>query len=310
MDNISKERIDFLRESKNFVKPILQMLQDNGGELSGFSQIDKLMPQYTDVTDTDMNYFKISDKGNKYTPYHFGRNFAVKNLEIAGFLTYSRNTPIVLAQKGIDADVTSLNIEKDIYDLTKSYWDKKHEEAKQRKLNSNYINVIQDNKDTIEPVYQDDQEWRDYILNKVKTLDPYKFESFCRGLLNKMGFEIDSVKGIKKSGDNGIDGFAYCIDKQSLKTTRVAIQCKRFIDNPVGSPDIINLRGTLPTHQAEYGIMITTSYFTNDAIKVSREGNMPITLIDGAELVNLMVEHKYKVRETLIYIPDEEYFNA
>lgn len=310
MEEISKERIDFLRESKNFVKPILQMLQDNGGELSGFSQIDKLMPQYTDVTDTEMNYFKISDKGNKYTPYHFGRNFAVKNLQIAGFLTYSKSSPIILSQKGLDASVPDLDIEKDIYDLTKPYWDKKNEESKLRRQQYNInINIRDFSKDNQKTFYQDEQEWREMILDKVKSLDSFKFESFCRGLLNKMGFEIDTIKGVAKSGDGGIDGFGYCLDNQSLKTTRVAVQCKKYSDNPVGSPEINNLRGAIDTHRAEYGIFITTSYFSSEAIKSSREGGTPITLINGEELVDLMVKYKYKVHEIPTYIPDEEYFD-
>lgn len=309
MQEIPQERVQFLRESKNFVKPILQMIQDNGGELSNYSQIDKLITQYLDLTDEDLNYYKISNKGNRYVPYHFGRNFAIKNLELAGFLTHQKNSPIILTQKGLDANVPALDIEEDIYRLAYPYWNKKSEEAKARRLSQ--TNERPDDSDNESDInIQDDQEWRDLILDKVKQLDPFKFESFCRGLLNKMGFEIDTIKGISKSGDNGIDGFAYCLDDQSLKTTRVAIQCKKFTNNPVGSPDINNLRGAIDTTRAEYGIFITTSYFSSEAIRSSREGSTPITLIDGQELVNLMVKYKYKIREVPAYLPDDSYFNS
>ena len=311
METITQERIKELRNEANFFKPILKILQDNGGEVSGYSQFDKLIPAYTNFTEDEVNFSKTTNKGNKYTPYHFGRNFAVKNLELAGYLTYSRNTPIKLTQKGLDANVDDIDIKQDIYRLSMPYWEKKKEETKQRKQQpySNNIESYEDEKN-MEPIYQDEQEWREIILNKVKSLDPFKFETFCRGLLNKMGFEIDSTKGIVKSGDGGIDGFGYCLDSQSLKTTRVAVQCKKYTDNPVGSPEINNLRGAIDTHRAEYGILITTSYFSSEAIRSSREGGTPITLINGKELVDLMVKYKYKVHEIPTYIPDEEYFNA
>ena len=154
----------------------------------------------------------------------------------------------------------------------------------------------------------EEQDYKTQILDRVKSLDPIKFEQFARGLLSKMGFDIDPIKGITASGDNGIDGFAYCIDDQSLKTTRVAIQCKRYTTGAVGSPEINNLRGAIDTNRADYGVLITTSYFSKDAIESSRAGSTPITLIDGNKLVDLMVQHKYKVREVPTYIVDEKYF--
>ena len=307
MQEISQEKIQFLRERKNFIKPILQMLQDNGGELSGYSQLDKLIPQYAEITDEDINFHIMSDKGNKYTPYHFGRNFAVKELEVAGFLTHQKNGTIILTQKGLDADISTFDTEKDVLQVTRPYWNERDKKNRNHEQQNN-AGTNDNTEDFERNTYHDNQEWREEILNKVKSLEWDKFESFCRGLFAKMGFEIDSIKGIKKSGDGGIDGFGYCLDKQSLKTTRVAVQCKKYTDNPVGSPEINNLRGAIDTHRAEYGVFITTSYFSNDAIRISREGGTPITLIDGNELVDLMVKYKYKVREVPLYVPDETYF--
>ncbi len=310
MEEVSQETVRKLNEEYNFFKPVLKILQDNGGELDSYSQLDKLMPQYSEFTEEEINFKKTSRKGNDYTPYHFGRNFAIKNLSIAGYLTYSRNAPIKLTQKGLDANIELLDIEKDILEVVKPYWDKKKKEAKNNKnLSEVDSGEDEDKENSLRKKYQNDLEWQNEILNKVKSLEWDKFESFCRGLLTKMGFEIDSIKGIRKSNDGGIDGFGYCLDNQSLKTTRVAVQCKKYSDNPVGSPEINNLRGAIDTHRAEYGIFITTSYFSSEAIRSSREGGTPITLINGEELVSLMVKYKYKVYEIPTYIPDEEYFN-
>jgi len=307
--NITNERKKALRDEKNFIKPILKMLQDNGGELS-LSGIDTKIVNYTDFTEDEIKCTILSDKGNHYTPYYFGRNFALKNLQLAGFLNYSRNNPVKLTQLGLNADVEKLDLDADIYSKTLPYWDKKKKERRERKKKEQQSQKILDN-DTMDKQdnpFEADTAWRTEILNRVKALEPSKFESFSRGLLNRMGFEIDPVKGIPVSNDGGIDGFAYCLDAQSLKTSRVVIQCKRFIDSPVGSHDINNLRGAIDTHRADYGIFITTSYFSREARKSSREGGTPVTLIDGEKLVDLMIQYKYKVKEVITFIPDDSYF--
>ena len=289
---MTPERKREIREPKNYVKPILQMLQENGGELSDISQIGRLIPSYTDFTEDDMNYSEITPKGNKYIPYWFGRNFALKNLQIAGYLTYSRNEPIKLTPEGLSLNLEDFDVDKDVYSKTASYWEKKnaerHERQKQQSISESNITESYGEDIAQDSNINEEQDYKTQILDRVKSLDPIKFEQFARGLLSKMG--------------------AYCIDDQSLKTTRVAIQCKRYTTGAVGSPEINNLRGAIDTNRADYGVLITTSYFSKDAIESSRAGSTPITLIDGNKLVDLMVQHKYKVREVPTYIVDEKYF--
>ncbi|WP_294749827.1 restriction endonuclease [uncultured Ruminococcus sp.] len=309
MDQLSEERIRALRNEQSFFIPIIKILQENGGELEGVSQIDKLIPSYTDFTENEINFTKITEKGNKYTPYWFGRNFALKNLSLAGILTYGRNMPIKLTTDGLNIDANAINFEQDIYAKSRPYWEKKAEERKNRKADESTIEDLgeQDVSDLEKEVGQG---WRNDILEAILNLNPYRFEQFSRGLLKRMGFDIDLVKGINKSGDGGIDGFAYCLDEQSLKTTRVAIQCKKYRDNPVGSADINNLRGAVDTHRADYGIFITTSYYSKDAIESSRAGGTPVTLIDGNKLIDLMIKYNFKVKEVVSYIADTDYFEA
>ena len=208
--------------------------------------------------------------------------------------------------------MNSFDVNRDVYSKTTEYWEKKnaerHERQKQQSIIQTDDTEIESDNNDEDTSIDEDQDYKNRILDKVKSLDPIKFEKFARGLLSKMGFEIDPIKGITASGDNGIDGFAYCMDDQSLKTTRVAIQCKRYTAGAVGSPEINNLRGAIDTNRADYGVLITTSYFSKDAIESSRNGSTPITLIDGNKLVDLMVQHKYKVREVPTYIVDEKYF--
>lgn len=310
MQELTAEQTRSLRDQNNFIIPILKILKENGGEIENTTQLDRLMTSYTSFTEDEINYSTITERGNNYAPYRFGKNFALKNLALAGLITYSRGKPVKLTEAGFNIDIENIDFERDIYSKSMPYWKKKKEERSARNAGSN-PGIQQDDEDAEEVssiADETDQSWRDAILEKIKALDPYKFEQFSRGLLKKMGFEIDPVKGIQKSGDGGIDGFAYCLDDQSLKTTRVVIQCKRFNNNPVGSPDINNLRGAIDTHHADYGIFITTSYYSKDAVNSSRDGSTPITLIDGSLLVDLMIRYKYKVQEITSYAVDPSFF--
>lgn len=288
------------------------MLQENGGELSDIAQIGRLIPSYTDFTEDDMNYSEITSKGNKYRPYWFGRNFALKNLQIAGYLTYSRNEPVKLTPEGLSLNLEDFDVEKDVYSKTAPYWKKKnterHERQKLQTISSPSIPESYSEEIVKESNIDEEQDYKSQILDRVKSLDPIKFEAFARGLLKKMGFDIDPSKGIKASGDGGIDGFAYCTDDQSLKSSRVAIQCKRYTTGSVGGKEIEDFKGPIDTFRADYGVFITTSYFSRDAIEKARNGSTTITLIDGEKLVDLMIQYRYKVREVPTYVVDEQYF--
>ena len=52
--------------------------------------------------------------------------------------------------------------------------------------------------------------------------------------------------------------------------------------------------------RAEYGIFITTSTFTRDAIKASRAGTRVITLIDADHLLELIAKYELYVTKKVI----------
>lgn len=260
-----------LSNGKRYVEPVLRILKENGGELSRVPDLDEYMPTYAGITEEEVNREVVSQEtGDPYRPYEWGRNSALIYLRNEGLISYERGKKVFLTQKGRDSDLSALIVKKDISTETKI---------------EKEIQLV------------DNDNWRKEILQKLTAMNPYEFESFVRGLLKRMGFEIDSEKGIKCSGDGGIDGYGYNVDEQSLRTTRVALQCKRYaLDKAVGSPEINNLRGAVDTHRAEYGVFITISYFSSAAKKSARKGGTPITLIDGKKLVDLMVKYDYRVQ--------------
>lgn len=175
--------------------------------------------------------------------------------------------------------------------------------VKSKRINAIYANASTaiDEQDTA------DNEWKAQLLDQVKSFSPAKFESFSRLLISKMGVKIDKVKGVKLSGDHGIDGFGY-FRSDEFRTARVAIQCKRYTSGSVGESEIRDFKGTMDSFNAEYGIFVTTSSYTDTAKKIAIRGNRTVTLIDGQELCDLVEKYQLHITPVTTYTLDDYYF--
>ena len=155
-------------------------------------------------------------------------------------------------------------------------------------------------------------ELADELLARLKKSTPSFFERAVVELLVKMGYEgsrTDAGKAIGKSGDGGIDGI---IKEDKLGLDVVYIQAKRWDNNPVGRPDVMQFAGALQAHRANKGIFITTSRFTDDARSYVSQIGSKIVLIDGEQLTNLMIEHDVGVSTVSLYPVkkiDTDYFD-
>jgi len=149
------------------------------------------------------------------------------------------------------------------------------------------------------------------LLNMLKKTSPSFFERIVVELLVKMGYggsRVDAGKAIGKSGDGGIDGI---IKEDKLGLDFVYIQAKRWDNNPVGRPDVMQFAGALQAQRANKGIFITTSRFTDDARNYVSQIGSKIVLIDGEQLTNLMIEHDVGVSTISLYPVkkiDSDYF--
>lgn len=154
-------------------------------------------------------------------------------------------------------------------------------------------------------------ELADELLIRLKKTSPAFFERVVVELLVKMGYggsRADAGKAIGRSGDGGIDGI---IKEDKLGLDVVYIQAKRWDNNPVGRPDVMQFAGALQAQRANKGIFITTSRFTDDARNyVSRIGSK-IVLIDGEQLTSFMIEYDVGVSTVSLYPVkkiDSDYF--
>lgn len=136
-------------------------------------------------------------------------------------------------------------------------------------------------------------EVRQELLGMVLALDPSEFEEMLGRLLAEMGF--DEIQVTKHHGDKGIDLRGTLMVTGGIPI-RMAIQAKRWKAG-VQAPEVQKVRGASAAN--ERAVIIATSSFGPGArAEAEREGFPPVGLIDGSELVGLMIEHGIGVKRT------------
>lgn len=148
------------------------------------------------------------------------------------------------------------------------------------------------------------------VLEAVKKAPPTFFEELVIELLVAMGYGgsvEDAGKAVGKTGDGGIDG---TIKEDKLGLDVVYVQAKRW-SSAVGRPVVQAFAGSLEGVRARKGVLITTSYFSQDALEYVQKIEKRIVLIDGQQLADLMIDHDIGVNVTHTYRVkrlDSDYF--
>lgn len=284
------------------IKPILKVLQDAGGQLERSDIKDKISELDDNIAEF-AQYEKISkETGNPYKEFDWKFNFAIKDLSFFDIVTYSQNSSLItMTDKGLNIDLKQFDVNKEIIQPSKIKW-KELSKTNKEKLDNSKIAESEE-----ESVAEDKiaDEFKDKLLKAIANMSPKKFESFSRALLTKMGVEFSNI-GVQVSNDGGIDGYGYHIDQNDFRTTRVVIQCKRYNSGAVTEPEINQFLGAMNKYQADYGVFITNGRYTNAARSASREGS-PITLIDGNDLVKLVIRYELYITPVKTYILDDFY---
>jgi restriction system protein len=155
-----------------------------------------------------------------------------------------------------------------------------------------------------------EQAWSDKVLSLLLAIAPAAFERLAQRLLREIGF--DEVDVLGRSGDGGIDGRGI-LRLNEVISMAVVFQCKRY-SGTVGPDAIRDFRGGMEG-RADRGLVITTANFTSGAVKeANRDGAMPIDVIDGARLVQLLKKYSLGVatleRVVEAVTVSEEWFNS
>lgn len=278
-------------QEKYLMLPIITELKQLGGQATtnevkrGLVEGDYDIPE-TELTDTKMG------KNGPYKPFNFPFNFAITNLVMAEYLDRPKRGLVVLTPKGRSFNGNKEQLVDDVYNIALPKWKERSE--KNHHKGSDQDESVSDTQFDVEDI------WRTKLLDALNNLTPNKFEIFCRALVKKMNVNIDETIGVKQSGDGGLDGFGYMM-ADDFRTSSVAIQAKRWSKNLVSSPEIDKFRGAMDKYRADYGIFITTSSFSKEAVKAARTGTKIITLIDGERLVDLVAKYELYVTPVVTY---------
>ncbi len=143
------------------------------------------------------------------------------------------------------------------------------------------------------------QATRHELRERLSTMPPERFEALIGELLIQMGFDESTVDVTKRSGDGGIDVVGV-YRAAGLTEVNAAVQIKRWKHNVQG-PTVTQLRGSLEVHQQ--GIIVTSSDFSKGARNEAQAPNKTrIGLINGKELLDLLVKHRVGVSEANLQV--------
>lgn len=272
------------------MKEILIAMHNLGGQVTRKQVLQELHDNSEVFSEKEIDETRTSKKSGKvYHPFQWKFNFTVKHLILAGFIDTENDRDLELSKKGRNVDIDNFDADRDVRTISEG-------KMPHRKTHNKAEKVSADDQDDSEEV---DEPWRQQLLDVLIKMNPKKFELFCRGLLTKMGIDVDDEIGVQYVADGGVDGFGY-VRSDDYRTTRVALQAKRW-QGKVSAPEIDKFRGAMDKFNAEFGIFITNSDFTREAVKTAREGTRIITLINGDQICDLVAKYNYYVEPVTTY---------
>ena len=123
-----------------------------------------------------------------------------------------------------------------------------------------------------------------YDPGSAYSLEPWEFEQLVAEVFQRNGFHAEVTQ---KTRDDGRDVVA-TFEKGGV-LYRTYLECKRYSPNrPVGVNVVRDLFAVMDRDRIDKGVIVTTSYFTRDAMKEGERFNGRIQLIDFEELQRLM----------------------
>lgn len=307
MDKIYYDKLNTEEQVSYLIKPIIEVLQEAGGQLDRSKIRDRICEKDEHIAEFEQKIYTSKRSGNQYKKFNFKFNFAIKELSFVDIVSFTRYNPkITLTTKGSEINLNNFDVQTEVRNKARHYWDELSQKNKNKKNETNNVELVEE--DESEDSSSESELIDDFnvkLQNAIAKMSPAKFEQFSRALLTKMGVQFTN-KGVQISNDGGIDGYGYHMDADDFRTTRVVIQCKRYNVSPVSEPDINQFLGTMNKHQADYGVFITNSRFTNNAREAARAGT-PITLIDGNELIRLVIKYELFITPVKTYVLDDFY---
>lgn len=128
------------------------------------------------------------------------------------------------------------------------------------------------------------------ILDQIISLRPLEFEALLVELFRELPHVNHNIIRTQYVKDGGFDFIGnFSLPYPINYTIEFLGEAKKYgRDNPVG-PDLIS-RLVARLSRGQYGIFVTTSYYTNQAQQEVLEDNYPVKLYSGIDVVNFIRE--------------------
>lgn len=198
---------------------VLKAMHRLGGQVTRKDIRQDIRDNSDVISDNEVDKVRVSKKtGNKYRPFDWTLNFAIKYLIMTNYIETEDNRELELSKKGRNINFLEFDAARYVRPIVEK-------QLVEEKENKNSV-IEEVESEQVEPDAREES-WREQLLNALIKMNPKKFELFCRGLLKKMDIDVDDVIGVKFVADGGLDGFGY-VRSDDYRTTRVALQVKRW----------------------------------------------------------------------------------
>ncbi|WP_338494781.1 restriction endonuclease [Streptomyces sp. SJL17-4] len=151
-----------------------------------------------------------------------------------------------------------------------------------------------DERVAVAPLWTPDQVGADVVVQgdgeepDLLAMDPIAFEGLVARLFRARGLQAVTTQ---RSNDGGVDVEA--LDPDPIRGGSILVQVKRY-RNTVPPSAVRDLFGTVQSAGANKGVLVTTSGFGPGSYTFAN--GKPLTLISGAELVDLLHQHGLRGR--------------
>ncbi len=272
-----------------YITPILNILQANGGAGNSSSVIDQVIENLR-ITEDDLAETTSNGQSRIRNQIQWARFYLFKG----GLIDNSERGIWRLTKEGLDAKHTEI----DVHKMFKAVQEKGgNSKTKKEEIHS---------KTKFDDTATEDEEHSAELLNIIKSMSPAGFEKLCKRLLTEIGIHNIVITG--GAGDQGIDGLGL-VKLNDVVSLNIVFQCKRYRDSVVPH-HVRDFRGAMQG-RGEKGLIITTGRFTKESkYEANRDGVTPIELIDGERLVELFEKYELGLKPVTIYEIDNDFFKG
>lgn len=284
---------------EEFMLPFLQCLID--GKERNKKEMDEAIASHLNLTEEDK---KIRTKKGSQTQLYDRVQWSSTYLKQANLVESPRRGIYKITQAGKDLLSTGITLITrkfliDNYESFRDFATRKGSQPASSQKSNDATSITESSispNEQIEEIYSEiNESLISDLLEIIRNQTPQFFEKLVVDLLVKMGYGgsfEDSAMVTQLVGDEGIDGI---IKEDKLGLDNIYIQAKKWTANKVSRPEIQKFVGAITGQNAKKGVFITTSEFTDEALKFKPGSDIKIVLIDGKMLAKYMIQYNLGV---------------